>query len=165
MKLFALLLFILFASSTLAQVKPSKFSLTFSSFNHAAKISEGTTTYLLTESSIKVTKTSAEYFGKTETKTVYFSPIPISKSERLISEINEIGLDSLKEYYFNECIMITSGDEYFFSFANSKLKKEINLHHYYLKQIEDVVRLINSIIPQKYHFKYLDKETKQDCTL
>jgi hypothetical protein len=138
----------------------NKFSISFSTFNHAERIFNGTTRYLLTESTIKVTKT---FFGDSKSKIIYSKTIP--KAQSLIETINKIGLDSLKEYYFNNCIMITSGDEYFLDFVNGSTKKSISLHHYYLKQLDDIIQIINSHLPKKYQFQYLPNYTKQDCDL
>lgn len=138
----------------------AKFRLSFSTFNHAERIFNGTTTYLLTETSIKVTKT---FFGETKSKTVYLKSSP--KTQTLISTIDKIGLDSLRDFYFNNCIMITSGDEYFLDFISNSINKSISLHHYYLKQLDDIIQIINSNLPEKYQFRYLSKDTKQDCAL
>ena len=86
----------------------TKFSLSFSTFNHAERIFGGTTTFLLTASSVKVTKT---FFGESKSKTVYSKKIP--QTQILLSTINKIGLDSLKDFYYNYCIIMTNGDEYF----------------------------------------------------
>jgi hypothetical protein len=74
-------------------------------------------------------------------------------------------MDSLKDYYFNYCVMITSGDEYFLNFTNSSTKKSISLHHYYLKQLEEIIQLINTNLPKKYQFQYLTSGERQDCKL
>lgn len=171
MKILAALIFLSFYSVAFGQNQLDKnilvnkdsidkFSISFSTFNHAERIFNGTTTYLLTESSIKVTKT---YFGDTKSKTVYLKSI--SKTPILISALNNINLDTLKDYYFNNCIMITSGDEYFLDFVNRSTKKSISLHHYYLRQLDDIIQIINSTVPKKYQFQYLAKDTKQDCSL
>jgi hypothetical protein len=171
MKILVAFIFLLFATVLSGQtqlVKDNivskdsviKFKLSFSTFNHAERIFNGTTTYLLTDSVIKVTKT---FFGDTTSKTVYSRPI--SKSQNIISVINSIGLDSLKDIYLNNCVMLTSGDEYFLDFSSNSLTKNINLHHYYLRQLDDIIRIINSNLPKKYQFHYLSKDTKQDCSL
>lgn len=61
--------------------------------------------------------------------------------------------------------MITSGDEYFLDITKNSTKKSISLHHYYLKQLEDIIQIINSKLPKKYKFHYLSKDEKQDCKL
>jgi len=143
-----------------SKVSINKFEVSLSTFNHAERFYNGTTTYLLTESSIKVTKI---FFGNPKSNIVYENSIP--KTQMLISKINNIELDSLHEFYFNNCVMITSGNEYFLDFVNNKSKKSISLHHYYLKQLDDIIQLINSNLPKKYQFQYLTKDTKQDCSL
>jgi hypothetical protein len=138
----------------------TKFSLSFSTFNHAERIFDGTTTFLLTASSVKVTKRS---FGGTKSKTVYSKKIP--NKQLLLSTINKIGLDSLKNFYFNYCVMVTSGNEYFLDFTSNSTTKSIRLHHYYLKQLDDVIQFINANLPKRYQFQYLPKNTTQDCSL
>jgi hypothetical protein len=103
------------------------------------------------------------YFGDTTSTTVYSKKI--KRNQPLISALNKIEVDSLKDYYFNYCIIMTSGDEYSLDFIKNSTKKSINLHHYYLKQLDDVIQLINSNLPSKYRFQYLNKDEKQDCKL
>ena len=135
-----------------------KFSLTLTTFNHADMLFDGTTTYKLTNTSIQVTNTS---FGDNKGKVIFHKSF--SDSIKISSAINNVGLDSVKDFYFNYCVMATSGNEYFLSFKSAKVKKEIDLHHYYLKQVADIVNIINSKLPNKYKIRYLAKETKQDC--
>ena len=160
MKILAVLISLLYCSIVFGQSQSDKFNISFSTFNHAERIYNGTTTYKLTESSIKVTKT---YFGDTISKTVYSKKI--KNKQTLISALSEIRLDTLKDYYFNYCVMITSGDEYFLDYIKNSTKKSISLHHYYLKQLDDIIQLINSNLPKKYQFRYLSKDEKQDCHL
>ena len=103
------------------------------------------------------------FFGDTTSKTVYLKPV--KNNQTLISTIDKSGLDSLKDYYFNNCVMITSGDEYFLDFESNSTQKSISLHHYYLKQLDDIIQIINSNLPKEYRFQYLAKDTKQDCSL
>lgn len=171
MKIFTALVFFFFASACFGQSKSAKHSITitdstsvirvsFTTFNHAERISNGATTYLLTESFIKVTKS---FFGDTTSKTVYLRPI--KNKQTLTSTINKVELDSLEDDYFNNCVMTTSGDEYFLDFENNSKKKSISLHHYYLKQLDEIIQIINFNLPKKYQFQYLKKDTKQDCSL
>jgi hypothetical protein len=160
MKIVGTIIFFLYWSATFGQKQLDKFSISFSTFNHAERIFDGTTTYLLTETSIKVKKT---YFGDTTSKTIYSKKIKNSQS--LILTLSKIEIDTLKDYYFNYCIMITSGDEYFLDFRHNSKKKSISLHHYYLTQLEDIIQIINSNLPNKYRFQYLTKDEKQDCKL
>lgn len=158
MKISAVLISLFCCSVSLGQIQSDSFRISFSTFNHAERIFNGTTTYILTESSIKVTKT---YFGDTTSKTVYSKKIKNNQS--LVLALDKIEMDSLKDYYFNYCVMITSGDEYFLDFIRNSTKKSISLHHYYLKQLDDIIGIINSNLPSKYQFLYLNKDDKQDC--
>jgi len=123
-------------------------------------IFDGTTTYKLTNTSIQVTNTS---LGNKKGKVIFSNSLPDSLN--ILFAINSVGLDSVEDFYFNYCVMVTSGNEYFLNFKSAKMKKEIDLHHYYLKQVDDIVNIINSQLPNKYKIRYLTKETKQDCKL
>lgn len=85
-------------------------------------------------------------------------------AKELFLKILKLKLDSLKEEYYNNCIDSSSGQD--FSIIISTRSKQISkkLHHYYLKEIDDLVTLLNSYLPQTMQIPYLDKETKQDCS-
>src|SRR5690242_12307916 len=165
MKFLDSILFFLVASlssgwnSSIQQPAPP-FSLSLTTFNHAERFFDGTTTYVLTDRFIKVSKT---YLLDTISTTVYSKRV--YQPDTILSAINKIGLDSLKDSYFNYCVMTTSGTEYFVDYVSSSSDKHISLHHYYLRQIEDIIQIINSKLPKKYQLKYLGKGTKQDCRL
>lgn len=159
MKILALLLLLFFASPSAGQ-DTTAFKLTFTTYNHAERIFNGTTTYILTPSWLKVAKT---YYGDTNSKTVYSKSL--SKKQKVASSISNIRLDSLKEFYFNYCVMATSGNEYFLDYLNNSTNKRIRLHHYYLKELDDIIQIINSNLPKKYRIRYLTRNTKQDCNL
>ena len=74
-------------------------------------------------------------------------------------------MENLKDCYFNYCVMVTSGDEYFLDFTNNSKTKSISLHHYYLKQLDEIIKLINANLPKKHQFQYLTKDERQDCKL
>jgi len=146
------------STSVQSNTSYSKFTLTFSTFNHAYWILNGTTTYKLTNTSIEVTNTS---FGDKKGKVIFRKTF----RDSLVSDINNIGLDSIEDFYFNYCVMVTSGNEYFISFKTAKMTKKVDLHHYYLKQVADMVNIINSQLPDKHKIHYLTRNTKQDCKL
>ena len=160
MKILALIFLLLSRFVSFGQDSTTAFTLTFRTFNHAERIFNGTTSYMLTNSSIKVTKT---FFGETKSKTVYSKKL--SKAQKLFSNISRLHLDTLKDFYFNYCTTPLSGQEYFLSYSDNLTSKKISLHHYYLKQLDDIIQIINSNIPEKFQFQYLTKETKQDCKL
>lgn len=158
MKIPGVLIYLLYWTVSFGQTKPETITITFSTFNHAERLFNGTTTYYLTASVIKVKKT---YFGDTTCHTIYTRKIRNSYS--LISALSKIEMDTLKEHYSNLCILPTSGDEYFLNFVFNSTKKRIDLHHYYLKQLDDIIQLINLNLPRRYRFNYLPKDIKQDC--
>ena len=171
MKTSATILFFLLASTTFGQHEPSKekiaykdsiytFKLTFSTFNHAELIFEGAATYQLTESSISIKK---KFFLDTSDKVVYKRKI--QKSRNCLLAITQLRLDTLKDYYFNYCVMITSGNEYFLDYSSNSETKHITLHHYYLKQLDDIIQIFNANLPKKYRIDYLTKDEKQGCSL
>jgi hypothetical protein len=160
MKIFASKLFLLFCIVSFGQDSIKTFNLIFTTYNHAERIINGTTSYVLTDSSIKVTKT---FLGERKDKTFYFRCFP--RTNKYFSEIRRLELESLKDFYFNFCVLATSGDEYFIYYSDNLITKNINLHHYYLKELDTIIQIINSNVPKKYRFKYLTKETKQDCKL
>jgi hypothetical protein len=140
-------------------LKTYKFSLTFCMFNHAEWLMEGQTTYELTNTQIRIINTS---FGEKKGKEIYSKKIV---NNSFIDTIMKLRLDTLKDYYTNWCVMTTSGDEYFLNVSSPWLKKKISLHHYYLKQLNDIIQILNSLIPNRFQFKYLSKDEKQDCHL
>jgi len=82
-----------------------------------------------------------------------------------IEQIKNIRLESLKDFYFNYCIMATSGNEYFISTTIDTVNKKISLHHYYDKQIERLINELNKNIPDDLKLDYLTNDTKQNCKM
>jgi len=138
-----------------------KFEMRLTTFNHAEWLSKGKTTYVLTDSSITITNTA---FGEKKEKVVF------SRAFRAVGPmpgdiVQNYGLDTLKDFYFNRCIMITSGNEYFLDVVGDRMEKHISLHHYYLKKLDEVIQLINSYLPQRLQCRYLSEKTEQDCQM
>jgi hypothetical protein len=163
MKFFNFIQFLLTASVVFGQnssieLKSPEFSFSLTTYNHAARIYDGVTTYELTNSFIKVSKT---YLFDSMSKTVYLKRI--TKNDRILSAINRTRLDLLEDFYFNYCILATSGNEYFVNFVCDSTDLHISIHHYYIGQIDDIVQIINSKVPKKYRLHYLERDTKQDC--
>lgn len=150
-----------FCSSAAIAQDSTSFRLILITFNHAEQIYKGSTTYLLTSSSIKVTNTP--FLDSNKSKLVYYNKF--SKPGEVVETINKLTIDSLQEVYYNYCIMPTSGNEYILEYLSHSKSKQITLHHYYLKQLHDIVEVINSHLPRKYQIQYLQKDTKQDCSL
>lgn len=134
----------------------SKFSLSISTYNHAEQMFNGVTTYNLTDSLLTVRESSMW----SELDTLLFSK---KLDDNSIYQIESIQLDSLKDFYFNYCIMATSGNEYFISKTVDTITQKISLHHYYEPQIEKIFEQINKHVPDKLKHDYLAKDTQQDC--
>ena len=116
-------LFVLGQDSKTKETK-SKFSLSISTYNHADQMFNGVTTYNLTDSLLTVQKSSMW----SDMDTLLFSKTIDAKSVDLIKNIS---LSKLKDFYFNYCIMATSGNEYFVSKTVDTITQKISLHHYY----------------------------------
>lgn len=136
----------------------SNFSLSISTYNHSEQIFDGITTYNLSKDTLTIHKT----FMFSDNDTLLFSK---KLDKNSLEEIEKIGLDSLKNFYFNYCIMPTSGNEYFISKTIDTVTKKISLHHYYNEQIERLVNELNKNIPIKLQLNYLKRDTKQDCKI
>ena len=148
-------LFVLGQDSKTKETK-SKFSLSISTYNHADQMFNGVTTYNLTDSLLTVQKSSMW----SDMDTLLFSKTIDAKSVDLIKNIS---LSKLKDFYFNYCIMATSGNEYFVSKTVDTITQKISLHHYYEPQIEKLFEQINKHVPYKLKHDYLTKDTQQDC--
>lgn len=165
MKIFTTSLFFFFVIASFGQNQlPNdsavSFSLTLSTYNHGELIFNGSATYELTKDSIKVKK---RFMGDNNSQVVYAASIP--GDHDIISMINRMRLDSLKNGYVNFCVLPTSGSKYTLTLVNGLVKKQIHLYHYYLKQVEDITAIINSYLPESYQLRYLRKDTEQDCKL
>ncbi len=149
--------FIIISGYSLAQQKKdTSFSLTFSTYNHAERIFNGTTTYKLTSTEIIVSNRAI--FSQKDT-ILYKSKI----DNVVIERISKLQLDSLNNNYFNNCVMITSGTEYFISLNTENSTHKIHLHHYYLESINKLVIELNKLIAEKYRIRYLSSSTNQSC--
>lgn len=113
--------------------------------------------YVLTKNTLRITGTSN--FDTTESK-LY------SKRVRQADEMLQFSntkLNGLENYYMNSCVLATSGVEFTIIFETSSTLREVGLHHYYLKEVDDIIQLLNKSLPTKYKIAYLDVNTKQDC--
>jgi len=134
----------------------SIYSLSISTYNHAEQMIHGILTYDLVKNDLTISKKHT------------FSDRDIILLEKTIddnalNQIQNIRLDSLENYYFNACILATSGDEYSVSVSNDTITKTIDLHHFYHKQIETLFNELNKQIPDSLKIRYLTSDTKQDC--
>jgi len=134
----------------------TRFVVTFSFYNHAELVYEGTLTYRLTNDYLGISRRNL--FDKTE-KPLYSVNIRKAVSD----SVELLRMDTLDFFYHNYCIMPTSGNEYFISIAKGSKEKRIHLHSYYHPQIERLIAIMNAVVPEEYRIHYMSKDTKQDC--
>lgn len=134
----------------------TRFSFTLSYYNHAELVYKGAMTYHITNDYLGISRRGL--FEKTNTG-VYSTNIrkAVSDSIRLLR------IDTLQRFYHNNCIMSTSGNEYFISLDQAGSEKYTHLHHYYHPQVERLVNFINALVPEEYRIPYMKKDTRQDC--
>lgn len=74
-------------------------------------------------------------------------------------------IDSLDDFYFNKCVMATSGNEYSISIVNDTIKKTIRLHAYFEEHIEMLINELNKHIPDSLQISYytIERKKEQDC--
>lgn len=138
----------------------NNFSLEISTFNHAERSFKGTMHYTIFKNRLKVV--NQELFDSTK-HLLYSEQLSKSAESNIKASIKR--LDTLKDLYFNYCVMITSGEELYIGYELNGFSRGVSLHHYYLETIEELVKSLNAILPPKYRIIYLSKETKQDCVL
>lgn len=154
--LFTLSLFS-FSGHAQAQEKDSThFVLTLSFYNHAELVYRGAMSYRLTN----------DYLGISRRNLFDKQNIPLYSANigKAVSDaISILRTDTLQTFYHNNCIMSTSGDEYFISIERGIQEKRIHLHSYYHPQIDRLINLMNAVVPEEYRIPYMSKDTKQDC--
>lgn len=72
-----------------------------------------------------------------------------------LQEISNIHIDSLKEYYSNNCI--DDGSQVTVTFKKNGKEKSIHLSNFYQEDVGKIIYLINSLVADKYKVWY-DKE-------
>jgi hypothetical protein len=72
-----------------------------------------------------------------------------------LQQISNINLDSLKEYYSNDCI--SDGSQVTVTFKKNGKEKSIHLSNFYQDDVGKIIYLINSLVADKYKIWY-DKE-------
>ena len=97
-----------------------KYELKLSTYNHAEYLGTGDMVYKITDSSLTIIQTPA----LSQQDTVIFSRAVEKDS---IKPIKAVRLDGLRDYYFNDLVMMTSGNEYDISVTRGKKTKEIHL--------------------------------------
>jgi hypothetical protein len=134
----------------------ANFSLTLITYNHAELLFEGTLTYTVNDSCITIYNRK-ELSGKDN---VIFSK---RIKETSLHQIKAVKLDTIKRYYNNKCIMPTSGSEYDISITKGAVTKNVHLHHYYQREIDQLIICMNKLLPVEYTIEYVSRKTKQDC--
>lgn len=151
-----LLLLSVFRGFAQEEEDSTRFVLTFSYYNHAELVSRGAMTYRLTNDYLGISRRNL--FDKKD-NSLYSANIRKAVSD----SIGLLRLDTLPNFYHNDCIMSTSGNEYFISIEKGKKEKRIHLHSYYHPQIERLIQIMNTVVPEEYRLHYMSKDTKQDC--
>ena len=77
------------------------------------------------------------------------------QSSDTLRQISKINLDSLQEYYSNDCI--SDGSQLTVTFKKNGIEKAIHLSNFYQDDIGKIIYLINSLVADKYKVWY-DKE-------
>jgi hypothetical protein len=152
----------LFAQNDSVQVKSKLFAkqfvLTIQSYNHAEMLGNGMMSLKMTEKYLELTNIP---YLRGDKKRVVFSK-KVSKYDNSIIQLSQLNLDTLKSFYYNKRVMLTSGYECYFKYKNKKNSKEIRMHHYYLKLIDEIIQLVNLSLPTEYQFNYLPADTEQE---
>lgn len=133
-----------------AESKPeiANFSLSLRTYNHAGRMMDGTLIFQLNDTVLTISKR----YMFSEIDTVLFSNVIEGDK---IERIRNIKMDDLEDFYFNDHVMATSGQEYFISRTSDTITKEVYLHHYYHERIEKLINELNSLAPDEYQIPYL----------
>ena len=156
-RILILLALLILTNDVKSQNNNAGFKLVFTKGNHAEFWALGMNSiYILTDTSLT--------FRRQRQDPKSDSVIMIQASSKyILDQIKSIKWYDLKEYYFNECVMTTSGDEYYLSVTSDSVVKKINLHYYYLEEFDQLTNCLNKLLPDNYKIYYLTSDTKQDC--
>ncbi len=72
-----------------------------------------------------------------------------------LEQISNLNLDSLKDYYSNDCML--DGSQVTVTFKKEGREKSVHLSNFYQEDIGKVLYLVNSLVADKYKVWY-DKE-------
>lgn len=95
--------------------------------------------------------------GKDKDSILFTVKLKPSDTLKIISEIN---LDSLKNYYSNNCI--DDGSQISVLLKKDNTVKSVMLDNYYQNDIGTIIYFINSIVPAKYKIWYDKKQLLAD---
>jgi hypothetical protein len=118
------------------------------------------TTYFITEDSLVIKEGPYDfiYFAKNYAADSVFiaRAIPAGRKQSFNDIGRQIKKDSLESTYTNFCIM--DGLILHFQFEWPDTEKSTTISNYYLKEIEDVIQFVNTIVPKKYQLNYPKEE-------
>ncbi len=77
-----------------------------------------------------------------------------------LQQISNINLDSLKEYYSNNCV--TDGSQMTVTLKKNGKEKSIQLSNFYQEDVGKIIYLINSLVADKYKVWYNKEELIAD---
>ena len=86
-------------------------------------------------------------------------------SKELFHDILNLSLDTLNENYINNCVESSSGYDYSIKLESKSKTTSLKLHHYYTKEVDSFVKLLNKYLPKNHQILYLSKDNKQDCAI
>ena len=128
-------------------IKP--FTLSVTTYNHATQLFEGRFKSIITENKLEIHNFSVNFGGY---DTILFSKV--LKADSILEYISNFNLDTLRDFYYNEQVFPTSGNEMEFEYSKQGKVKNIYLHSYYNAQIGIIISLANELIPNKYKINY-----------
>ena len=129
------------------------FSLSIMTYNHATELFEGNMKWIITENKLEIHNFSY-LFGGSDTTLFLKSLLP----NLTLKKISTFKFDTLQEFYINENVMLTSGDELKIEIKKHDKAKIIYLHSYYKnEQIKLLISLANELIPKQYQIEYFTK--------
>ncbi|TXF75807.1 hypothetical protein [Chryseobacterium sp.] len=131
-------------------IKPFEVTILDSDYSRAYSVLT-----ILTNKELKIVFKSDLVGGK---DSVLFSR-PLQPSD-ILQQISIINLDSLKEYYSNDCI--ADGSQVTVTFKKNGTGKTVHLSNFYQEDVGKIIGLINSLVPDKYKVWYDKKELITD---
>ena len=139
-----------------ASDNPGTYHLTFATFNHAQMIYDGTIAFTFHKRQLTIHK---QFFLSAKDTLLFTRDV----TSHFLGQLKGIRLDTLKDFYMNWCVMPISGNEYSVSTNNSGITKKNWLHHYYLKEIDKLITVINKVVPKQYKIRYLNDDPDNYC--
>lgn len=140
-------------------------SLTFMNYDHS--LWSEYYFYHFTKDSLTITSKPAFYIIDKKdppgTKPPPYVHLKKEIKDNTIREAQKLQLDTLEDSYHNFCVWSTGAAWFSVETECDSISKKTSLHHYYLKQIELLIDILNREIPDSLKISYLPSDTKQDC--